>query len=312
MLKIIIVFVLSLLSTNLYANPLYLEIDQYVSDNIKGENITDNADSVYKELVSHYTKTSPLIDGDPDQLWANAQSTVLWDRVAKRNVVLKSLYTDTEIFFMAEYADVYANIDHKAWHWDNTEQMYVEGPEREDTFVFKWSMTGEDLDLSVYADNEYRADIWFWKACRTNSLGYADDKMHILSEMPSNNSTQLISRSGKKMYLKRLADKGAAAYKSEFPVEYSSDIVEKYRFEKPLASRADVRSKGKWANGKWVVEFSRKLKTANDDDVQFYSERTYYFGFSLFEIAAKNIGYGSEQPLYGCGDVYNKIKLTFE
>ena len=58
--------------------------------------------------------------------------------------------------------------------------MYDVGPDRGDCFVFKWAMDAAVNDLSVHSDHPYMADIWFWKANRTDPAGYADDKYHIL------------------------------------------------------------------------------------------------------------------------------------
>lgn len=306
-----LVLILNLFSYSIYAQQsLYDQIQEYVQDK-KGEVPVKLSDDIDKIIHSRYTKRVPLIDGVVDNVWKRAKELVGWDPLAKRNVYIKSLYSDDKIFFLVRYADLDKNTNHKSWLWNSQEDMYVEGPDREDSFVFKWSMQGNDVDLSIYADNPYKADIWFWKAARTNPYSYADDKLHILTNQKIKKTTQVVSRSGKTNHLLRIADNGKSVYKSIYPVDYKGDRLLKYDFQKPTASRADVSAKGIWENNSWVIEFSRDLITGNDDDVEFDTSKNYLFGFSLYEIAAKTLGLKTDLPLYGCGDVYNKIILKF-
>jgi hypothetical protein len=47
---------------------------------------------------------------------------------------------------------------------------------------------------------------------------------------------------------------------------------------------ADIIAKGKYKEGKWVLETSRKLKTGSDNDIQFEDlGKTYWFGISAFD-----------------------------
>ena len=50
------------------------------------------------------------------------------------------------------------------------------------------------VNLRVDAATPYRADIWFWKAHRTDSKGFADDKMHVYSPLATPNSKMVIYR----------------------------------------------------------------------------------------------------------------------
>ena len=76
------------------------------------------------------------------------------------------------------FPDSDESVTHKTWVWGKSAEMYKTGQDREDVFVFKWNMEPNPVYLSLKADNDYMADIWFWKACRTNPVGYADDKYH--------------------------------------------------------------------------------------------------------------------------------------
>jgi hypothetical protein len=53
-----------------------------------------------------------------------------------------------------------------------------------------------------------------------------------------------------------------------------------------VGDRGDISAAWKWENGVWTIEFSRKLTTGSETDVQF-SDLTgmYYFGLAVFENA---------------------------
>ena len=53
-----------------------------------------------------------------------------------------------------------------------------------------------------------------------------------------------------------------------------------------VGDRGDITAAWKWADGQWTVEFSRKLVTGSETDVQFSDlAAQYYFGLSIFENA---------------------------
>jgi len=64
-----------------------------------------------------------------------------------------------------------------------------------------------------------------------------------------------------------------------------------------VGDRGDVRIAGKWANGKWTVEITRKLVTGSKFDVQFDDlKKSYGFGVALFDNAQVRHAF-VEQPL---------------
>ena len=189
---------------------------------------------------------------------------------------------------------------------------YVQGPDREDTFVVKWSMEPLPVDLSMDADEPYRADIWFWKAHRTDHAGYADDKMHIYSRTEVPGAYVLISRQGQRFYVSRDGDAGDAAYANRVYGVYEGERRPPYRYQTPTGSRADVRAKGQWREGLWTVEFSRKRVTDHADDLQFRWPGRYLFGVSRFEIAGRPPNPQLEEPYYGAGDVSEQLELVIE
>jgi hypothetical protein len=53
-----------------------------------------------------------------------------------------------------------------------------------------------------------------------------------------------------------------------------------------VGDRGDISAAWKWADGVWTIEFSRKLTTGSETDVQFSDlAATYFFGLAVFENA---------------------------
>ncbi len=262
-------------------------------------------------IVAAKVSNAPKIDGigeDPE--WNKAFPIITQENIGKVEVSLKAVYTDKEIFFLVMFPCEKESRQHRSLIWDKEKKMYMIGPDREDSFVFKWNMEPKRVDLSVYADNPYKSDIWYWKACRTDSAGYADDKYDILSMDKMPDSTKIISRKGNTFYYGRYGDEGKAAYSAEDPpIEYKGDKVPMFKLSPPSGSRADIAAKGQWKDGKWTIEFRRLLFTGNQDDVQFDTKGNYQFGIALYEIAGQKPD--PKEKYYGAGDVSETLFLKF-
>jgi hypothetical protein len=264
-------------------------------------------------LVAKKVKEMPIVDGeDKDPCWQQATEITTLDKIAKIEVKLKAVYDDKDICFLVKFPDKDESRSYKSWVWDEERDTYVVGKDREDIFQFIWSMEKEHVDLSIYADNPYMADIWYWKASRTDPVGVADDRIYYLSDRKMEKATKLKSKSGKTMYLLRRDDEGEPAYQSKVYGEYQGDVVARFIPHTSSGSRADIEAKGKWKDGFWTIEFCRALKTGHNDDIQFDINKEYIFGISRYEIAGRDIDLTLTQPLYGCGDVGEELKLIFE
>lgn len=264
-------------------------------------------------IIAQKVSDGPAIDGfGQDPVWEKAQALITHDKVAGIDMALKAVYTDKEIFFLVTFPDPDESRKHKEWKWNKDSQMYEPGFDREDTFVFKWNMGTQPVDLSVYSDEPYVTDIWFWKACRTDPVGFADDKIDLLDSSETPKSMKITSKSGRKMYLRRLGDKGEPAYKDTLPVEYAGDLLPNFEYHVPTLSRADIRAKGMWNNGRWAIEFERALNTGYADDLKLIPGNSYQFGVSRYEIAGREPEPAATQPFYGAGDVNEELILQFK
>ncbi len=265
-----------------------------------------------QSLLAIQVPEPPLIDGMINEpAWQNAPVLQTFAKSNELPILIRAVYTHTDIFFLVSFPDPDESRTHKSWTWDTGRRIYTVGNDREDVFVFKWNMEPATVDLSISADKEYRADIWYWKACRTDSAGYADDKIHVYSQTETRDATKIISGSGKIMYLLREGDEGESAYKTDLKSEYEGDILPRYTIQQPTGSRSDVRARGMWRNGRWTIEFGRKLVTGNQDDIQFSPANKYLFGVSRYEIAGREPNAKLSDPFYGTGDINETLWLEF-
>lgn len=265
-----------------------------------------------QELVAVKTDVEPVVDGMAnEELWTGAAAVIVHDHIAAIDISLKAAYNSDKIFILASFADPDENRQHHTLIWDDTLKAYQNGPEREDVLVLKWSMASYPTTLTLQENLPYTADIWFWKAMRTDHAGFADDKMHIYSATRSKRSKTMISQNGQFFYLTRVGDAGRAAYTTSLVEGFQTVRLPKYSLRQPEGSRADIRAKGTWQEGRWTIEFSRKLDTGHDDDIQFELDGRYPFAVSRYEVAGRSPEPGAQQPLYGAGEVGEILHLVF-
>ena len=252
----------------------------------------------------------PTIDGvAQESVWARAPITQTLDFASQRPITLQSAHTSEQIFFRVTYPDAAPSETHKSWGWDPQEAIYKPLPDREDMFVFKWSLVGNTVHLGLRDAEPHRADIWFWKAHRTNPVGYADDKWQVVSAEPHPKAKELTSATHGALFFRRLGDAGRSAYGEKRFYEYERAVLPKYYPRPPQGSRADIRAKGGWADGQWTIEWARKLQTGHDDDVALIPGQTYLFAVSCYEMAGDQVHAHWFQPLYRAGDVFDRLLL---
>lgn len=256
---------------------------------------------------------APVLDGQIDDAWADIKPISIDDSASGSKVLLRSVYTENRIHFLVQFPDPVNNFLHKPWLWNPTSNAYETGAHREDTFVFKWNMMDHDVNLSAFSDDDYTADVWYWKANRTNPAGYADDKRQVLGAQPMKKSTEVQSVSGKARHLARYSDAGKAPYTELKSLnEKQGNLVDRYPVGKPEGSRADVQAKGIWNAGFWTIEFSRNLDTGHEDDVRLEPTRKdgYLFGVSIFSLYGKPHDPNSPN-YYGRGRISEPLRLKF-
>ncbi len=279
----------------------------------------------YQELVDHvrepkeirleckYADFQPVIDGvESEEIWGQVKEIETLDYSSQRPITLKTYHDDENIYFIAKYPAATASEQHKSLVWSDKEQVYIEGMDREDTLVLKWSMSGGNMSFDPALVEPHTADIWFWKACRSNPAGYLDDKSQIVSVENVEGGYELSSEKYGRLFLLRKADEGRSCVSEEMFFENYGPAVKKFYSREPQGSRADIRGKGKWVDGYWTIEFARKLDTGNSDDVVMSYGKENVFGISLYEMAGTGVEKSWHKPLYRTGNIFDTIVLTVE
>ncbi len=262
------------------------------------------------ELVSWPVTAPPTTDGNAQEaVWEMAPAITTLDFSSQRPITLRSVHTDASLFFLVTYPDTAPSETHKMWAWDATEGIYKQSADREDLFVFKWSLVGNTVNLALRDAAPHRADIWYWKAHRTNTMGYADDKWQSVSSEAGPKTNKIPSPTNRPLYLRRRGDAGQAAYEAKLVHEYQGDRIPKYYSQPPTESRADVQAKGVWRDGQWTIEFARQLQTGHTDDIAFAAAGVHLFGVSCYEMASGPVNPALSQPLYKTGDTFDRLLL---
>ncbi len=191
-----------------------------------------------------------------------------------------------ESFFLyAQWKDGEENLIHKPFIWDEGEERYIRGPQREDRFSIQFAMEG-DYTTQWFSGNEFKADMWHWKSSRTNPAGLAHDKMTIITAEPVKRAYKTTAKNGKTVYLYRPSDAGDKIYTSKRYSKKQDPVMPKYTvLRNTTGSIADVKAKGVWKDGMWHLEIKRLLNTGNDDDLVFEKGRSVKAGIGIFNAS---------------------------
>ncbi len=274
---------------------------------------------VQAEETLHVVKVekAPTVDGTTEEIWDNIPETVIslaripqqlvdankqyqkgkytkkWQQekyTKATKLRLKAARSNDKIFFLARWQDDSKDDLHKPWKWegDKASGEYLSGKEREDRFAFMFPISGK-FSSNKLSGNEMVADVWQWKAARTNPVGIIHDKSHIVSkDKPKGKSALHYTAAGEAVYVSRPGD-GPSPYKSNKidPFTHQGDVISRYIPTKPDHPDAiDVQAKGVWSNNNWIVEIGRKLDTGNPaTDIRFDTATETYLAAAVFNHA---------------------------
>jgi DMSO reductase family type II enzyme heme b subunit len=233
----------------------------------------------------------PILDGSAqDKVWQTASSLVVpmeklgEDLVRTSQLAVTSVHTATEVFFLVQWLDGTRDNSHKPWIWNKAKGKYEQGKEIEDMMSFGFPLKGKFTgNMTSYVETQW--DVWYWKAARTAPAGYAMDKHHIHTfRKPRGKAKAIRTRTGKMLWIARPEDEGESPQKKQkAPPEFKGENVPQYIAGKPAGSAADVKAQGKWQNGLWTLELSRKLNTGHSDDAVFKAGDAIYMALAVFD-----------------------------
>lgn len=239
-------------------------------------------------ITINQLKAAPTLDGSADD-WQEVKSieiplTYLSKPELTKTVTLKAGTFGDEVFFYSEWEDSTEDTQHKPHVWDESQQKYTEGKQREDRFALEFAMEG-DYDANWFSGKEFKSDMWNWKAGRTNPMGIAHDKMTIISKRAMQESYKATLPDGSHLYIQRPSDADREPYIAKRYFKKQQDIMPKYLpMEEALPpSTDDVKAKGVWKDGKWHLEQRRKLDTGFVDDVRFVAGKPLNGAIAVFD-----------------------------
>jgi len=126
--------------------------------------------------ASHMLDANITLDGvDDEPQWRSAtEVTVPLSYGNVREVFLKALYTDDQVFLRVRWPDPTQDRDHHPWTWDAAQLRYVEGPQMEDSVLLSFE-AGCEWTPSLMSGYIYDFDAWHWLAARSDPIGQALD-----------------------------------------------------------------------------------------------------------------------------------------
>lgn len=222
----------------------------------------------------------PTLDGR-DLEWEGVPEAVvpLWPTVERDpdnqlgpvDLHLKAGLFGDVLYLRFQWPDPLPNATHLSWVWDFTRNSYRPGSDLEDRLAvrFGWS---EGFSACPLAGSPHRADLWLWRAARSNPVGYAVDAVQVVSDSPISGGHPWRLPDGRVRWLAFKLDGGEEFTYTKTYSGYRGDIVPKFivkKAEKLSGSRMDVEAKGIWLDGFWTLELARSLDTTSPDDVLF-------------------------------------------
>ena len=236
-------------------------------------------------VVDAVTLSTPIqVDGDPGE-WAGVPShrIGLTGRGGVDSVEMKFAIHGDTIYVLVAWADATESRLHKPYRWDEETLSYRRTNQLEDRFAISFPLSGE-FSNNKLSGAEFTADVWHWKASRSDPAGIAHDKTWRVSRSEFPGAKKFTGPDGQDIYLARPSDAGDRLYRAVKHDTKHEDVMPRYEVNlSPQGSVADVKAKGVWRDGRWYLEMARKLDTGHEDDTVIPAA-----GRILFAVAALN------------------------
>jgi hypothetical protein len=289
-----------------------------------------------RRLRAARVRALPAIDGRAEAGWSRAQPLVLavagGANTANTEVTLRAVYTERRVAFLAEWDDPTESLAYETWvkqadgSWCQPTRGEPGDPigYYEDKFAMAWSIgdsvpgfgrkgcaaachTGEvkRFGLKHTAREGERADVWHWKAARSNPVGQIDDQYvdhtRYDAQAAPNAGRKTDPEMGGGYRPNRSADGTRPAFApldpGRTPFWVPEDAKQPFQ-DRFLAGervggilvapftgdRGHIQGKGAWREGRWTLEWARDLETGSPFDVQFRDRGAGYpFGVAVFD-----------------------------
>jgi Ethylbenzene dehydrogenase len=240
------------------------------------------------------------VDGESDD-WAGLRGITVplsGEGGADRVQLTAAIYGD-RIYLLAIWDDPTKDDLHKPYQWNEPTHSYEKTDRMEDRFAISFAMSG-DFSANKIGGSEFTADVWHWKAHRSNPAGLAHDQWWRVSRTAFERSREFRTPTGESVYLLRASDAGDQLYKTVRYHLKQNPIMPLYEVNlAPQGSIADVQARGVWRDGRWYLELSRRLDSGHEDDVVFPAAGTIEFAVAVFDHISLNVVDGGAHSVSG-------------
>jgi Ethylbenzene dehydrogenase len=246
--------------------------------------------SAPQTLTAHALDHPIRLDGQIDD-WQGVAGTIvpLSGAGGADRVELRAAIRGDRIYLLAVWDDPSESNLHKPYQWSEASQAYEKTEAMEDRFALSMQMSGA-FTANKLDGSEFTADVWHWKAHRSNPAGLAHDKWWRVSRAPFDGSRAFETPSGETVHLARPSDAGDQLYKVVRYHIKQREVMPLYEVNREVrGSIADVDAKGVWRDGRWYLELSRRLDTGHDDDAPIPANGTMPFAIALFDGVSNNL-----------------------
>jgi len=248
-----------------------------------------------EELVCAKVAKLPAIDGKADDdVWKTAKELTAKidepdEENPKKKISIKAVHDGDSIAILMVWEDPDRSDAQAPFVWKDS--AYEADEEKvEDRCSIAFEMEGK-FDSDMKAGIESKWDVWEWCAARANN-GFGLDRTHIYSKNPPPapiKARRLTARDGSLIHFWHPNDEGTPCFKTiPAPETKGAPVVLQHQPQPPTGSAGDVQAKGEWANGKWTVEFKRKLNTGHKDDTVLAAGKALGIAVATFDKAEKS------------------------
>jgi hypothetical protein len=253
---------------------------------------TQRADTLIRPstvLTAAYAATPPNIDGIIDKPWDLATPLTVTVREAigggdPMQVVMRALHSDNKFYILAKWSDTTLSDMRDPYIWDSHVGQYARVNRPDDQFAIEFPLDGEFELNMLTTTGEYTADVWHWKAGRSNPSGWADDKRHLIGNKSVDGAKKYSLGGHGSVYIARPMDAGTPAYRrNEEPSVFTTDVINSFGFQQASGSVADVRAKGVHDGSGWTLEMVRKFDTGHRDDAVIHKNQDNRFAIAILD-----------------------------
>ena len=286
-------------------------------------------------ISAPYVGRSPIVDGSAgDEAWM--ASPEIRGRAQEGHgggaisFSMRVVHDDARVYFLFQWEDGSPSTRKGEWIFDGS--AWTKSKEDEDRLALivlpldnlgSGAMGQGMMNASCvqfcheYANPPYMAtnspddyaEVWHWKAARTNPMGYADDQfIQNVVDSSSGETTGRRSDSGSSSYAANgdaapefmpsdgglfITPDNAAPFNQAAGWK-AGDTIPGYILRNPSGSRADVSARGIHKNGRWTLEMSRaKITSGSSEDMAILDGGSYNFSVAIWDNAHEDAHYKS-------------------